>query len=52
MLGDHDPEGNDICHSFARSMRDDFAIPGIVAKKVAMTREQIEIWTNAIGKIK
>ncbi len=42
MLGDHDPEGNDICHSFARSMRDDFGIVKIEPIKVALTTTQIQ----------
>ncbi len=42
MLGDLDPEGEDICHSFARSMRDDFGIANIEAVKVALTAEQVE----------
>lgn len=42
MLGDFDPEGEDICHSFARSMRDDFEIKDIEAVKVALTSAQIK----------
>jgi hypothetical protein len=41
MLGDFDPEGEDICHSFARSMRDDFEIENIEAIKVALTAVQV-----------
>jgi hypothetical protein len=43
MLSDFDPEGEDIAHSFARSMRDDFGIPesAILAKKVCLTYEQV-----------
>jgi hypothetical protein len=37
VLSDHDPEGHDIPHSFARSMRDDFGIEDILAIKVALT---------------
>src|SRR5262249_34323613 len=39
VLTDHDPEGIDIPHSFARSMRDDFGIEDkdIVLIKVALT---------------
>ena len=40
MLGDFDPEGEDICHSFARSMRDDFGIANIEALKVGLTAPQ------------
>ena len=42
FVSDFDPEGEDIAHSFARSMRDDFDIPGIVPIKVALTRDQIQ----------
>jgi hypothetical protein len=42
VLSDFDPEGEDIVHSFARSMRDDFDIDNddIVAKKVCLTYQQ------------
>jgi hypothetical protein len=40
-LSDFDPEGEDIAHSFARSMRDDFSIRNIVAKKVCLTYDQV-----------
>jgi hypothetical protein len=40
LLSDFDPEGEDIAHSFARSMRDDFGVR-IVAKKVCLTHEQV-----------
>jgi hypothetical protein len=40
-LSDFDPEGEDIAHSFARSMRDDFRIANIVPVKVALTESQI-----------
>jgi hypothetical protein len=40
-LSDFDPEGEDIAHSFARSMRDDFGIEAIEPVKVALTREQV-----------
>src|SRR5262249_33987944 len=40
-LSDSDPEGEDIGHSFARSMRDDFGIPDIIPVKVALTRQQV-----------
>jgi hypothetical protein len=42
ILSDFDPEGEDIGHSFARSMRDDFSIREIVPIKVALTAEQVE----------
>jgi hypothetical protein len=41
VLSDHDPEGEDIAHSFARSMRDDFSIEAIEFVKVALTAEQV-----------
>ena len=41
VLSDLDPDGEEICHSFARSMRDDFGIGGIEAVKVAITREHV-----------
>jgi hypothetical protein len=40
-LSDFDPEGEDIAHSFARSLRDDFGIVGVEAIKVALTAEQV-----------
>jgi ParB-like chromosome segregation protein Spo0J len=40
-LGDFDPEGEDIPHSFARSMRDDLGIKNVVAVKVGLTLEQV-----------
>lgn len=42
VLSDHDPEGDDIPHSFARSMRDDFGIAKVEAIKVALTQEQVD----------
>jgi hypothetical protein len=41
VLSDFDPEGEDIPHSFARSMRDDFGIDDIVPIKVALTHAQV-----------
>jgi hypothetical protein len=41
FLSDFDPEGEDIAHSFARSMRDDFGIRNIEPIKVALTAEQV-----------
>jgi hypothetical protein len=41
VLSDFDPEGEDIPHSFARSMRDDFGIQKIVPVKVALTGAQV-----------
>jgi ParB/RepB/Spo0J family partition protein len=42
ILADFDPEGEDIAHSFARSMRDDFRIDEVIAKKVCLTYEQVQ----------
>jgi hypothetical protein len=41
VVGDQDPEGEDIGHSFARSMRDDFGVLGIDPIKVALTSQQV-----------
>ncbi len=41
-LGDFDPEGEDIAHSFARSLRDDFDVKAIEAVKVALTAAQVQ----------
>ncbi|MDA7980941.1 MAG: ParB N-terminal domain-containing protein [Pirellulales bacterium] len=40
ILSDHDPDGEEIAHSFARSMRDDFGIDDIHPIKVALTADQ------------
>jgi hypothetical protein len=41
FLSDFDPEGQDIPHSFARSMRDDFDLKNVEVIKVALTHEQV-----------
>jgi hypothetical protein len=41
VLADLDPEGDDIAHSFARSMRDDFGIKSVEFIKVALTVAQV-----------
>lgn len=41
IVSDFDPDGEEIAHSFARSMRDDFEIDTIHAVKVALTGEQV-----------
>jgi ParB-like chromosome segregation protein Spo0J len=43
-LADFDPDGDEIAHSFARSLRDDFGISPdrIVPVKVALTRDQVD----------
>lgn len=42
VLSDFDPDGEEICHSFARSLRDDFGIRQVQAIKVALTQEQVQ----------
>lgn len=42
ILSDHDPDGEEIAHSFARSLRDDFHIRNIEPVKVALTADQVE----------
>lgn len=42
IVSDFDPDGEEIAHSFARSMRDDFDIRAIHPIKVALTAEQVE----------
>jgi hypothetical protein len=44
VISDFDPEGEDIPHSFARSMRDDFGIEDIEARKVCLTYDQVRRW--------
>jgi hypothetical protein len=41
-LSDFDPDGEEIAHSFARSLRDDFLIENIRPIKVALTKDQVE----------
>ena len=41
FVTDFDPDGEEIAHSFARSMRDDFGIDEVEAIKVALTAEQV-----------
>ena len=40
IVSDHDPDGEEIAHSLARSMRDDFGISQTHPIKVALTKEQ------------
>jgi hypothetical protein len=42
VLSDFDAEGENIPHSFARSMRDDFGVEEVVAVKAALTHAQVE----------
>jgi ParB-like chromosome segregation protein Spo0J len=43
-LSDHDPDGEEISHSFARSLRDDFGLDEdrIIPVKVALSLEQVQ----------
>jgi hypothetical protein len=41
FLTDFDPDGEEIAHSFVRSMRDDFDVGSIEGMKVALTGEQV-----------
>lgn len=41
IASDHDPDGEEIAHSFAGSMRDDFGVEHITAVKVALRHEQV-----------
>ena len=42
ILSDFDPDGEEIAHSLARSLRDDFDIEDIEPIKVAITADQVE----------
>jgi hypothetical protein len=42
FLSDFDPEGEEIAHSFARSLRDDFHVGGIEPIKVTLTADQVK----------
>jgi hypothetical protein len=41
ILSDFDPAGEAIAHSFAESIRDDFGVDNVYAKKVALTHAQV-----------
>src|SRR5262249_5883238 len=41
VLCDFDPEGEDIGHSFARSLRDDFGVGKVQYTKAALTADQV-----------
>ena len=41
LISDFDPDGDEIAHSLARSMRDDFGVEDLVPIKVALTAEQV-----------
>ncbi|NOY41189.1 MAG: ParB N-terminal domain-containing protein [Planctomycetes bacterium] len=42
MVSDFDPSGEEIAHSFAASMVEDFNVASITAIKVALTKEQVQ----------
>ena len=42
VVSDFDPDGEEIAHSLARSLRDDFGVEQIEPVKVALTAEQVE----------
>lgn len=44
IVSDFDPDGEEIAHSFARSMRDDFGIDEVHPVKVALTGEQVRAY--------
>jgi hypothetical protein len=44
LVSDFDPDGEEIAHSFARSLRDDFGIERIHPMKVALTAEQVQVF--------
>lgn len=49
ILSDFDPDGEEIAHSLARSLRDDFEIEQIEPVKVALTANQIEEFDLPVG---
>jgi len=42
VVSDFDPDGEEIAHSLARSLRDDFGVEQIEPVKVALTAKQVE----------
>jgi hypothetical protein len=49
IVSDFDPDGEEIAHSFAKSMRDDFHIEALCPIKVALTAEQVDEYDLPIG---
>jgi hypothetical protein len=45
IVTDHDPDGEGIAESFARSLRDDFGVENVHALKAALTHEQVQSFT-------
>lgn len=52
IVSDHDPDGEEIAHSLARGLRDDFHVPEVRAVKVALTREQVDELELPAGMVK
>lgn len=44
IVSDFDPDGEEIAHSFARSLRDDFDVSTVHPIKVALTAEQVRAY--------
>jgi hypothetical protein len=42
VISDFDPDGEEICMSHTRSIRDDFGVENVLAKKVCLTHEQVK----------
>ena len=42
ILSDHDPDGEEIAQSFAKSIRDDFGVNRLLTVKVALIRDQVD----------
>jgi len=51
LLSDFDPDGDEIAHSFARSMRDDFDISDIHPIRVAVTKQQVMAFKLPVKQI-
>jgi len=49
VVSDFDPDGEEIAHSLARSLRDDFGVEDIVPVKVALTAGQVKEFRLAAG---
>lgn len=41
IVSDFDPDGDEIAESFARSIRDDFGIGGVMASKILLRQDQV-----------
>jgi hypothetical protein len=42
IVSDFDPDGDEIAESFARSIRDDFGIAGVMASKILLRQDQVQ----------